>query len=159
MSDQWSVSVTAPVSPDLDMDALAEVAEKLRAGITHDGARHLLTADYSVTATTLRRATEEALRAARALPAEPTQIRVLSLDDWVSEQKSPQPRDLVGAAEAAVLLRVSRQRVGQLAERPDFPAPIARLSAGPVWTRSSIEAFDQSWSRKITGRPRKPAPA
>ena len=158
-SDQWSVSVTVPVPPDLDMDTLAEVATKLRAGITHDGARHLATVDYSVTAATLRRATEEALRAARALPAEPTRMRVLPLEDWVSEQKSPQPRDLVGTSEAAVLLGVSRQRIGQLAERPDFPAPIARLSAGPVWTRTSIDAFDQSWSRKITGRPRKPAPA
>jgi hypothetical protein len=159
MSDQWSVRVTAPVSADLDVDAQAVVAEKLRATITHDGARHLLTADYRVTAPTLRQATDEALRAARALPAKPTRLRVLPLDDWMAEQKAPQPRDLVGAAEAAILLGVSRQRVGQLAERPDFPAPIARLSAGPVWTHTSIEAFNQSWSRKITGRPRKAAPA
>lgn len=157
MSRQWSVSVTAPVAEDLDPDAQAIVAEKMRATLTHDGARHLLTADYQVTAPTLRKAADEALRAARALPAKPTRLQVLPLDDWHAEQATPQPRNLVGAAEAALLLSVSRQRVGQLAERPDFPAPIARLSAGPVWTRTSIEAFDQSWSRKITGRPPKSA--
>jgi hypothetical protein len=159
MPQQWSVRVTAPVPADLDIDAQAAVAEKLRATLAHDGARNLLIADYTVTGPTLRRATDEALRAARALPAKPTRLQVLPLDDWVVEQKAPQPRDLVGAAEAAVMLGVSRQRVGQLAERPDFPAPIARLSAGPVWTRSSIEAFGQSWTRKITGPPRKAAPA
>lgn len=154
-SSQWAVSVTATVSEEIDLDAQAIVAEKLRATITHDGARRLLTADYLVVAPTLRKASDEALRAARYLPAKPTRLRVLPLDDWQAEQSSPQPHDLVGAAEAALVLGVSRQRVGQLAERPDFPAPIARLSAGPVWTRVSVEVFDQSWSRKITGRPRK----
>lgn len=156
-SHQWSVSVTAPVPEDVDIDAQAVVAEKMRATLTHDGARHLLTVDYRVIAPTLRKATDEALRAARELPAKPTRLRVLPLDDWHAEQAAPQPRDLVGAAEAALVLGVSRQRVGQLAERSDFPVPIARLSAGPVWTRASIEAFDKSWSRKITGRPRRSA--
>jgi hypothetical protein len=159
MPQQWSVRVTAPVPEDLDIDAQATVAKKLRATLTHDGARHLLSAEFTVTAPTLRKATDEALRAARALPAKPTRLQVLPLDDWVAEQKAPQPRDLIGSAEAALLLGVSRQRVGQLAQRADFPAPIARLSAGPVWTRTSIEVFGQHWTRKITGRPRKAAPA
>lgn len=159
MPQQWSVRVSAPVPEDLDIDAQATVAERLRATLTHDGERHLLSAEFAVTAPTLRKATDEALRAASALPAKPTRLQVLPLDDWVAEQKAPRPRDLVGSAEAASLLGVSRQRVGQLAERPDFPAPIARLSAGPVWTRTSIEVFGQHWTRKITGRPRKEAPA
>jgi predicted DNA-binding transcriptional regulator AlpA len=159
MPQQWSVRVTAPVPADIDIDALATVAEKLRATFSHDGARHLLTADFRVIAPTLRKATDGALRAARALPAKPTRLQVLSLDDWIAEQKAPRPQDLVGSAEAALLLGVSRQRVGQLVNRPDFPSPIARLSAGPVWTRISIEAFGQNWTRKITGRPRKAAPA
>ncbi len=158
-SKQWSVQLTAPAPADLDVETQAVVAEKMRATLFHDGARHVLTVDFNVTEPTLRQAAEEALRVARPLPAKPTHMRILPLDDWLAENKDPQPRDLVGAAEAALLLGVSRQRVGQLAERADFPAPIARLSAGPVWTRISIEAFDQSWSRKITGRPRKAATA
>jgi prophage regulatory protein len=41
--------------------------------------------------------------------------------------------DLMGAQEVAELLGVSRQRVHQLAERPDFPAPVAVLAAGKIW--------------------------
>lgn len=155
MSDQWAVRVTAPTPDELDIDAQAAVAEKLRATITIDAASHLLTASYQVTAPTLRQGIDEALRAARGLPTKPTRLQILPLDDWMAEQKTPRPQDLVGATEAARLLGVSRQRVGQLVERPDFPAPIARLSAGPVWTRGSIDTFNQQWSRKITGRPRK----
>ena len=49
--------------------------------------------------------------------------------------------DLVGSAEIAAMLGVSRQRVNQLASAPDFPPPVADLSAGRVWTRSSVEAW------------------
>jgi hypothetical protein len=60
---------------------------------------------------------------------------------------------LVGAAEAADLLGVSRQRVHQLhTGNPRFPAPVVEVRRGPLWLRSSIEEFDQSWSRK-PGRP------
>jgi hypothetical protein len=158
MTNQWMANVTVPTN-NIDLDTQIRITEELNAGITVDSDAGELTANYTVTASTLRQATDEALRLARAFPAKPTSIDVKALDGWIAEQKRPRPRDLVGAAEAAVMLGVSRQRVGQLVERPDFPAPIARLSAGPVWTRTSIEAFGQSWTRKITGRPRKAAPA
>jgi ATP-dependent Clp protease ATP-binding subunit ClpA/predicted DNA-binding transcriptional regulator AlpA len=49
---------------------------------------------------------------------------------------------LVGVAEIAAMLGVSRQRVNQLvAEDADFPAPEAELSAGRVWLRESVEAW------------------
>ena len=54
---------------------------------------------------------------------------------------------LMGTAEVATLLGVSRTRVGQLAQRDDFPAPVARLAAGPVWESADIER----WAR-ATGR-------
>lgn len=54
---------------------------------------------------------------------------------------------LVGAAEIAELLGISRQRVHQLATRDDFPKPIVRLSIGRVWERDEILA----WMRR-TGR-------
>jgi predicted DNA-binding transcriptional regulator AlpA len=52
--------------------------------------------------------------------------------------------NLVGVAEIADLLGVSRQRVDQLAERDDFPNPAAVLAAGRIWKRADIEA----WGRK-----------
>lgn len=125
----------------------------LNATITVDAHTNQLIAAYEVTAPTLRQAADEALRAARVLPAKPTNIHVQRLDEWTAEQKRPRPQDLIGVSEAADLLRVSRQRVSQLLERPEFPPPVARLSAGPVWARASIEAFLKDWPRKPTGRP------
>jgi prophage regulatory protein len=55
--------------------------------------------------------------------------------------------DLVGVAEIATLLGVSKQRVDQLARQPDFPDPEAIITAGRIWRREAIEA----WAR-ATGR-------
>jgi predicted DNA-binding transcriptional regulator AlpA len=54
------------------------------------------------------------------------------------------PDHLMGVAEVAAFLSVSRQRVQQLARRPDFPAPVARLAATPVWESVDIER----WARE-----------
>jgi hypothetical protein len=55
---------------------------------------------------------------------------------------------LAGAAEIALLLDVSRQRVTQLAAKPSFPAPLDRLSMGAVWRLDDIREFAER-----TGRP------
>lgn len=55
--------------------------------------------------------------------------------------------NLVGTAEIADLLGVSRQRVHQLVARPDFPAPVAVLTSGMIWEREAVE----EWAR-ATGR-------
>lgn len=58
------------------------------------------------------------------------------------------PLDLVGAAEIAELLGVTRTRVNQLvADDPSFPVPAAELTAGRIWKRADVEA----WARR-TGR-------
>lgn len=55
--------------------------------------------------------------------------------------------DLVGVAEVAALLGVSRQRVSQLAASESFPAPEAQLAAGPVWLRAAVEQWARSTGR------------
>lgn len=62
--------------------------------------------------------------------------------------------ELVGVAEIADILGVSRQQGSQMSHRKGFPDPIAELACGPIWTRSSIEAFKKTWNR-TPGRPRK----
>jgi hypothetical protein len=53
-----------------------------------------------------------------------------------------QKLDLMGVAEIAELLNVSRQRVHQLArEHADFPQPVAELKAGKIWLRRDVEAW------------------
>ena len=51
------------------------------------------------------------------------------------------PRDLMGAAEIARHLGVSRQRVQQLVRQPGFPAPVAVLDMGKVWDATEIRAW------------------
>ncbi|HSH58537.1 MAG TPA: hypothetical protein VK988_02635 [Acidimicrobiales bacterium] len=55
---------------------------------------------------------------------------------------------LVGVAEIARLLGVSRQRVDEIAKKdPGFPQPEAVITAGRIWKREDVEA----WARR-TGR-------
>jgi FtsZ-interacting cell division protein YlmF len=60
--------------------------------------------------------------------------------------------DLVGVAEAAQMLGVSRQRVHELARvHVEFPEPLAELSAGRIWQRSDIEQWMASRGRPERG--------
>lgn len=57
------------------------------------------------------------------------------------------PDDLVGTAEIADLLGVSRQRVHQLVSRADFPEPVAKLAAGIIWNRLDVERWARDSGR------------
>jgi predicted DNA-binding transcriptional regulator AlpA len=47
----------------------------------------------------------------------------------------------IGVSEAAEVLQVTKQRVGQLAKRDDFPEPVFTLRATPVWRESDIRKY------------------
>jgi len=53
----------------------------------------------------------------------------------------------MGTAEVAEFLGISRGRVTQLAQSQDFPTPLARLAAGPVWEFSDIDAWAREHGR------------
>ena len=76
-----------------------------------------------------------------------------------AENSRPTLPDLVSTPEAAEVLRVSPQRVHELAaSKADFPEPIYELRAGKLWLRDAIEAYERRWQRK-PGRPSKSASA
>jgi hypothetical protein len=163
---QWRATVAWPRPESLNSEALDRLVRGLPGfGIAGAGDR-LMHAEMTVEAPTLRAATEAALRAARAAhqdalgrPGEPRQLRVLTVADFDDELARPAAAELVGLAEVAEELGVSRQRAGQLVdENPDFPGPVARLASGPVFTRASVLAFGRRWERR-PGRPRKAAAA
>lgn len=54
-----------------------------------------------------------------------------------------------GAAEIANMLGVSRQRVQQLTNRPDFPTPDIELAMGKVWRAERIRAWALEHGRDI----------
>jgi predicted DNA-binding transcriptional regulator AlpA len=60
---------------------------------------------------------------------------------------------LVGLAEVADLLGVSKRTASRYANRPDFPDPIGRLRAGPVWRKSDIERWRDDNLPLTVGRP------
>jgi chromosome partitioning protein len=54
-------------------------------------------------------------------------------------------QELLGLSEVADLLGTSRQAVGNWRQRrKDFPAPLADLRSGPIWSRASVI----DWARK-----------
>jgi predicted DNA-binding transcriptional regulator AlpA len=62
---------------------------------------------------------------------------------------TPKPDDLVGLAEVAAMLNTSRTQANRWTRREDFPEPIARLRATPVWRADDVKA----WAKQ-----RKPVP-
>jgi len=59
------------------------------------------------------------------------------------------PHHLVGAAEIAAMLDVSRQRVTQLAREPGFPEPEIELASGRVWKREAIVRWARANGKAI----------
>jgi predicted DNA-binding transcriptional regulator AlpA len=55
------------------------------------------------------------------------------------------PPHLVGSAEIAEMLEVSRQYVDRLSRVPTFPEPEVELASGRVWSREAVEA----WAREF----------
>lgn len=56
-------------------------------------------------------------------------------------------------AEIAEFLGISRQRANALADRPDFPQPIAYLSVGRVWASADIRAWAEKRRAALEGEP------
>jgi hypothetical protein len=60
----------------------------------------------------------------------------------MDHQLESQLLDLVGLAEVASMLGVSKQRVQELAANDElFPPPVARVSGGTLYMKSMIDAF------------------
>src|SRR5258708_1562783 len=64
--------------------------------------------------------------------------------------------DLVGTAEVAELLGVTKQTLSNWRSRgSSFPPPIAELRSGPVWKRDDIAAWGKSVGKQIRDTTRK----
>jgi predicted DNA-binding transcriptional regulator AlpA len=111
---------------------------------------------------------EAALRSARKAVGDATKevgIRLrgipVGIEMYTEEEldrlnETPNYPEVVGVAEVAALLGVSKQRVSELARSRTFPRPLYELAAGPIWVKPTIQAFVEKWERK-PGRPRKVA--
>lgn len=164
MTHQWRVIATYPLAEMLSDDQADALAGALPgfAILHHDAQAQRLQVHATVEAPTIRIAGEAGIRAVRQAwaaafgkAADPIVLRVLTLEEHERELARPFGLDLVGFKDVAEMLGVSPQRAKQLAEeRPDFPPPVGRPAAGPVYTRDSVSAWAATWERK-GGRPRK----
>jgi hypothetical protein len=143
----WTAQLTYR-APEFGADEVRDLAAELGAGLVQDVAAGTVGFMLEVVAATVRQATLEALRVAGTMiAAKPVKILVMSGEDFVNDvQTALMAVDLLGVAEIAQLFDVSRQRVNQLIERPDFPAPVARLLSGPVFAKPAVEAFEKRWA-------------
>ena len=55
---------------------------------------------------------------------------------------------LAGLSEIADLYGFSRQAALKLSRRDDFPKPLDRVKAGPIWDMADVRRHHRSWSRK-----------
>ena len=56
---------------------------------------------------------------------------------------------LVGRGELRRLFGVSATRTIQIAERPDFPAPLDELSVGKIWALDDVVAWAERAGRTL----------
>ena len=77
-------------------------------------------------------------------------------DKLIKSLRESNVPDIVGVAEVANILSVSRQRVSELARSGRFPHPVTTLAAGPIWYRAAIARYVERWPRR-PGRPKKNA--
>lgn len=80
-------------------------------------------------------------------------IEAVDQDELARDLARPQLPDLVSGPEAGDILEVTRQRLHQLREQPDFPRPLIERPGAVLWVRQAIEAFGETRSRK-PGRPK-----
>jgi hypothetical protein len=162
--DDWSVSVDVAAGrgqrrpPRLE-DKLEALMDELgeRAGVVHsvtNGRRY--GARFCVSAEAPASAVAEALEvfhkavANAALPAwAVVEVQAQTMGELKRQNAEPNFPELVGVTELAALLGVTRQRASALAKSQDFPASVAELRAGPVWTRPSVERFVDRWQRRV----------
>lgn len=114
-----------------------------------------LAARFTVDARLVLQATETAQKAWNKALDDQLAWSIVS----VSVRRADQPDDLpglptlLGVAEVAKRLQVTKQRAAELARtHRSFPPPLAELASGPVWTAWQIGSFQRTWTRK-PGRP------
>jgi predicted DNA-binding transcriptional regulator AlpA len=62
-------------------------------------------------------------------------------------------RSLVGLAEVAQILGVTKRTATSYAQRSDFPEPLVRLAATPVWLGKDVAAWAEQTLPLARGRP------
>jgi hypothetical protein len=154
---EWSVDIEAETYPDHDEVSADEILERLA---RYAPALSLgpagLDVRVNVKATDIYKAFERAWEAVhKAIPGvKPVRVDVEAVEDLGRRLNESNKPDVVGVAELAEMLGVTKQRASALAqENSGFPPPITFLKSGPIWKRSHVARFAGKWIRKPGRRP------
>lgn len=168
MTEEWvvEIEVVGPGDPvnDERLDDLMDVLEPFSAVVTGtpeepaDGnARY--GSSLTVLAETADAAVITGLEMFRShaekvgLPGLPVvRLATMTAAEQDADLARPNFPTLLGVAELAGLLGVSKQRASELARTETFPRPLFTLASGPVWVEPAVLRFVQSWDRR-PGRP------
>ena len=71
-------------------------------------------------------------------------LRIVSISAYRAGAPELSP-DLVGLAEIAEMMKVSKPRVHQIAMQASFPRPLVKLRMGPVFTRKEVWTYVASF--------------
>lgn len=155
-------AVTITSHADHPVDELEALYDELPgdAALSYNTVTREISATFSVDAATIHEAVEtgcdtfnRVLKLAHASDFRHTEVHVCEWEVHERRLAESNMPDIVSAPEVGEILGVSRQRVHQLlAENKSFPPPLLRLGAGPIWLRSTIEAWAATPRR--AGRPR-----
>jgi hypothetical protein len=159
---QWVVTVEydGTITEDQGVDLVNRAGADFPI-VTIDQGADRTRVSFAVQASTLRRATDTGLKAARDLVAdliagEPVALHVVTEEQLAQEALTPNIPPLIDSAGARQLLGVSTQpQMYALERRPDFPPPVTELSGGRrIYVEAAVKAFASRWDRR-PGRPRK----
>lgn len=155
MEQEWRASITADAVDALEEEQYEELHRRIVGGVYFEEEHRqlllmwrLMAPDLMVASQTALELVHQALEAALGEVPVLTDLRVVTGEQADAERDYPREQELMGYREAAETLDVSRQRVAQLdGGHPDFPRPIGRIGAGPVFTAESIKSFALRWDR------------
>jgi hypothetical protein len=161
----WSVLIEASTDDDVtesDLERFVDAVEPFSGVVAGVARRYSARLSVTVPTDSPKTAITHALdcfdAASRAaqMPTISEIVRVEALTEQELDRELDEPAfpQLLGVTEVARLLGVTRQRASAIQTSAGFPAPVARLATGPVWTLPSISRFLDEWTRK-GGRPAK----
>ncbi|NWN89602.1 MAG: hypothetical protein HLX51_13880 [Micrococcaceae bacterium] len=83
---------------------------------------------------------------AEGVDATITSVMVQAESEFQEELRAPVYPEVVGFAEIAKIVGVSRQRIRQLTEKPSFPRPVIRTGQGPLYTVHAVNRWAETRS-------------
>jgi hypothetical protein len=149
---KFSAEVTIKTSRAITEDDLFELAEVGGVAVGRVG-EFVLETTLTVAGRDVHEATQKAVKSVLdRVKGTVVAVEIMTTDE--ADRRLAEQPIYVGVTEVAHLLGVTKQRVSVLCRRRDFPAPVADLSAGPIWRKGDLSTFASGWERK-PGRPRK----